>query len=158
MSIPTHLIRRIQNGQQLPYDRKEPPMRFMVMVKATADSEAGVMPSEEMLASMGRFNEELVKAGVLLDGAGLQPSSKGARIRFSGGKTTVMIESVAGMISAPPIPMSARVAMSASGLEASAASPDPRPKITRPENSARRRPKRSPRAPIVSSNPAKTSR
>ncbi len=65
-------------------------MRFMVIVKATKDSEAGVMPSEEMLAAMAKFNEELVKAGVMLDGAGLQPSSKGARIRFSGGKRTVI--------------------------------------------------------------------
>ena len=59
-------------------------MRFMVMVKATADSEAGVMPSQEMLAAMGRFNEELVKAGVMQSGEGLKPSSKGARVRFSG--------------------------------------------------------------------------
>lgn len=65
-------------------------MRFMVIVKATKDSEAGVMPSEEMLTAMAKFNEELVKAGVMLDGAGLQPSSKGARIRFSGGKRTVI--------------------------------------------------------------------
>ena len=57
-------------------------MRFMVMVKATKDSEAGVMPSEEMLGAMGKFNEELVKAGVMLDGNGLQPSSKGARIQL----------------------------------------------------------------------------
>ena len=59
-------------------------MRFMVMVKATRDSEAGVMPSEQLLAEMGRFNEELVKAGVMQAGEGLQPSSKGARVRFSG--------------------------------------------------------------------------
>jgi hypothetical protein len=59
-------------------------MRFMVLVKATRDSEAGVMPSEQMLAEMGRFNEELVKAGVMLAGEGLHPSSKGARVRFSG--------------------------------------------------------------------------
>ena len=65
-------------------------MRFMVIVKATKDSEAGKMPSEEMLGAMAKFNEELVKAGVMLDGAGLQPSSKGARIRFSGGKRTVI--------------------------------------------------------------------
>ena len=57
-------------------------MRFMVMVKATKDSEAGVMPSEKLLSDMAKFNEELVKAGVMLDGNGLQPSSKGARIRF----------------------------------------------------------------------------
>lgn len=59
-------------------------MRFMVMVKATPDSEAGVMPKEEMFAEMGRFNEELVKADVMLAGEGLHPSSKGARVRFSG--------------------------------------------------------------------------
>jgi hypothetical protein len=65
-------------------------MRFMVMVKATKDSEAGVMPSEELLAAMARYNEELVKAGVMLDGNGLQPSSKGARVRFAGDKRTVI--------------------------------------------------------------------
>ena len=59
-------------------------MRFMMMVKATKDSEAGVMPSEELLAEMGKFNEELVKAGIMLAGEGLQPSSKGARVRFAG--------------------------------------------------------------------------
>jgi hypothetical protein len=66
-------------------------MRFMVMVKATQESEAGVFPenSKEIFAAMGRYNEELVKAGVMLAGEGLQPSSKGARVRFSGGKTTV---------------------------------------------------------------------
>ena len=65
-------------------------MRFMVMVKATKDSEAGVMPSEELLSAMAKFNEEMVKAGVMLDGNGLQPSSKGARVRFSGTKRTVI--------------------------------------------------------------------
>lgn len=65
-------------------------MRFMVIVKATKDSEAGVLPSEKLLAEMGNFNEELVKAGVLLAGEGLQPSSKGARVRFSEQKRTVM--------------------------------------------------------------------
>ena len=65
-------------------------MRFMVMVKATKNSEAGAMPSETLLADMGRFNEELVKAGVMLAGEGLQPSSRGARVRFSGGKRTVI--------------------------------------------------------------------
>lgn len=59
-------------------------MRFMVLVKATRDSEAGVLPSEQLLAEMGRFNEELVKAGIMQAGEGLQPSSKGARVRFSG--------------------------------------------------------------------------
>jgi hypothetical protein len=65
-------------------------MRFMMMVKATADSEAGVMPKEELLVAMGKFNEEMVNAGILLDGAGLQPSSKGARVRFSGDTRTVI--------------------------------------------------------------------
>src|SRR3954467_15152924 len=64
-------------------------MRFMVLVKANKDSEAGVMPSREILAAMGKFNEELVKAGVMLAGEGLHPSSKGARVKFSGGKRTV---------------------------------------------------------------------
>jgi hypothetical protein len=59
-------------------------MRFMILVKATRDSEAGVLPTAEMFAEMGRFNEELVKAGVMLAGEGLHPSAKGARVRFSG--------------------------------------------------------------------------
>src|SRR5512144_483044 len=65
-------------------------MRFMMIVKASKDSEAGKMPSEELLAAMGKYNEELMNAGVLLDLSGLQPSSKGARIKFSGGKRTVV--------------------------------------------------------------------
>lgn len=65
-------------------------MRFMVMVKATRDSEAGVLPSQQLLTEMGKYNEELVKAGVMLAGEGLQPSSKGARVRFSGSKRTVI--------------------------------------------------------------------
>ena len=65
-------------------------MRFMVMVKADKNSEAGVMPSTELLAEMGKFNEELVKAGVLLAGEGLHPSSKGVRVKFSGSKRTVI--------------------------------------------------------------------
>ncbi len=65
-------------------------MRFMVMVKANKDTEAGVLPSTEMLAAMGKYNEELVKAGVMLAGEGLQPTSKGARVRFSGSKRTVI--------------------------------------------------------------------
>ena len=64
-------------------------MRFMVIVKASEDYEAGIMPSEELLAAMGKYNEELAKAGVLIDGMGLQPTSKGARVRFSGGEITV---------------------------------------------------------------------
>ncbi len=65
-------------------------MRFMVMIKSNADTEAGVMPSEEMLAAMGRYNDELVKAGVMLAGDGLHPSSKGARVRFDGENRTVV--------------------------------------------------------------------
>ena len=65
-------------------------MRFMVIVKATKESEAGVMPNTELLAAMGKFNEELVKAGIMLAGEGLQPSSKGARVQFSGPKRTVI--------------------------------------------------------------------
>jgi hypothetical protein len=65
-------------------------MRFMVMVKATKDSEAGIMPSEQLLADMGKYNEELVKAGIMLAGEGLHPSSKGARVRFSGKQRTVL--------------------------------------------------------------------
>jgi len=65
-------------------------MRVMVIVKANKDSEAGVMPSEKLLADMGKFNEELVKAGVMLAGDGLHPSSKGKRVHFAGGKKTVL--------------------------------------------------------------------
>ena len=64
-------------------------MRFMVIVKATADSEAGVMPSEELLAAMGRYNEELAEAGVMLAGEGLHPSAKGVRVKFSGDQRSV---------------------------------------------------------------------
>ncbi len=65
-------------------------MRVMILIKATRDTEAGVLPDENMLAEMMRFNEELVKAGVMLDGEGLHPSSKGARVRFSGRERTVL--------------------------------------------------------------------
>jgi hypothetical protein len=65
-------------------------MRCMIIVKATKDSEAGALPDEKLLTEMGKFNEELVKAGVMLSGEGLQPSSKGARVRFSGSKRTVI--------------------------------------------------------------------
>lgn len=65
-------------------------MRFMIIVKATKDSEAGVMPEEQLIAAMTTFHEELVKAGVLLDASGLQPSSKGWRIKYSGGKRSVI--------------------------------------------------------------------
>ena len=65
-------------------------MRFMVLVKADRNSEAGVMPSAELLTEMGKYNEQLIKAGVMLAGEGLHPSSKGARVRFSGSKRTVI--------------------------------------------------------------------
>ncbi len=65
-------------------------MRFMVMVPANVESEAGVLPDDKMFAEMGKFNEAMVKAGVMLAGEGLQPSSKGARLKFAGGKTTVI--------------------------------------------------------------------
>jgi len=65
-------------------------MRVMVIVKATKDSEAGVMPSKELITAMGKYNEELVKAGIMLAGDGLRPSSKGKRVRFSGSKRTVV--------------------------------------------------------------------
>ena len=65
-------------------------MRFMVMVKATEESEAGVLPDEKLLTEMGRYNEQLAKAGVMLAGEGLHPSSKGARVTFSGDKRTVL--------------------------------------------------------------------
>jgi hypothetical protein len=65
-------------------------MRFMIIVKASKDSEAGVMPSERLLTEMGKYNEELVKAGVMLAGEGLHPSAKGARVRFSGATRTVI--------------------------------------------------------------------
>ncbi|TLY22380.1 MAG: YciI family protein [Nitrospirae bacterium] len=65
-------------------------MRFMILVKADKNSEAGVLPDEKLLTEMGKFNEELVKAGVMLAGEGLQPSSNGARVKFSGSKRTVI--------------------------------------------------------------------
>jgi len=64
-------------------------VRFMMILKATAGSESGALPGEELLTEMGKYNEELIRSGVLIDGAGLQPSSKGARVRFSGTKRTV---------------------------------------------------------------------
>ena len=65
-------------------------MRFMLLIKANSDSEAGILPSAELLTAMGKFNEELVRAGVMLAGEGLHPSSKGARVRFSGAQRTVI--------------------------------------------------------------------
>ena len=73
-----------------PYLRGMRAMRFMILVKATKDSEAGKMPDETMLAEMGKFNEELVKAGVMLAGEGLHPSSRGKRVRFSGSQRAVI--------------------------------------------------------------------
>ncbi|CAL9338187.1 hypothetical protein SUDANB95_00210 [Actinosynnema sp. ALI-1.44] len=72
------------------HSERDKKMRFMVIVKATADSEAGVMPSEEMISEMTAFNEELVKSGVMLAGEGLHPSSKGARVYFDGDRRTVV--------------------------------------------------------------------
>jgi hypothetical protein len=71
-------------------NERDTTMRFMMAIKANKETEAGVMPEEKTLAAMARYNEELVKAGVMLDGMGLQPSSKGAKVRFSGGKPTVI--------------------------------------------------------------------
>jgi hypothetical protein len=73
-----------------PDTHQETNMRFMIILKATRSTEAGVMPSTELLEAMGRFNEELVEAGVMLAGEGLQPSSKGARVRFAGDKRIVV--------------------------------------------------------------------
>jgi hypothetical protein len=78
------------NTGSLPYRSEEYDMRVMVLVKANPDSEAGVMPSEQMLTEMGRFNEELVKAGVMLAGDGLHPTSKGVRVKFSGNDRKVI--------------------------------------------------------------------
>jgi hypothetical protein len=85
VSIRLGAIRRHHEGQQ-----KESAMRVMVIVKANKDSEAGILPSAELMTAMGKYNEELIKAGVMLAGEGLQPSSKGARVRFSGAKRTVI--------------------------------------------------------------------
>src|SRR6185503_7595322 len=82
LSISPPLVRRLSRGEK--------PMRFIVMVKATKDSEAGVMPSTKLLEDMGKFNEELVKAGIMLAGEGLHPSSKGVRVKFDGDKRTVV--------------------------------------------------------------------
>src|SRR5262245_10350709 len=96
MSIPAGAIRRDGRAKDSgPSDarlvkRKETTMRFMILVKATKDSEAGVRPTEELFAAMADYHEQLVKAGVLLDASGLQPSSKGWRIKYSGGKRTVI--------------------------------------------------------------------
>jgi hypothetical protein len=83
MSISANLVRQ-------PGRRETTTMRFMVIVKASKESEAGAMPSHEILAAMGKYNEELVKAGVMLAGEGLHPTSKGKRVRFSGTQRTVI--------------------------------------------------------------------
>src|SRR5262249_30208047 len=100
LSICPSLVRRDGRGQVRPVETVRGPspepekgdttMRFMVIVKASKESEAGVLPSRELLAEMGKFNEELVKAGVMLAGEGLHASSKGARVRFEGKKRTVI--------------------------------------------------------------------
>jgi hypothetical protein len=77
-------------GAANPNNTPKQNMRFMVLVKGTKSSEAGDLPSEKLLAEMGKYNEELVKAGVMLAGEGLHPSSKGARVRFEGEKRTVI--------------------------------------------------------------------
>src|SRR5215467_6475759 len=81
----------MQRQQKQPNSRRgRKRMRFMMIVKANKDSEAGKMPDEKLLSAMGKYNEELMKAGVLVDLSGLQPSSKGARVKFSGGQRTVI--------------------------------------------------------------------
>jgi hypothetical protein len=94
-SISALLVRlgdrkKVGSRKQQNTKRGEAKMRFMMIVKASKESEAGQMPSEEMLNTMGKYNEELVKAGVWVDGTGLQPSSKGARLKYSAGKRTVI--------------------------------------------------------------------
>src|SRR4051794_17582474 len=91
MSISPRLVRRMskEDGAALWIEGGKP-MRVMVLVKATKESEAGVMPSTELLAAMGKFNEELVKAGIMLAGEGLKPSSQGKRVAFDGPSRTVI--------------------------------------------------------------------
>lgn len=90
MSISAQLVRRLGEGRSdLDLKESETAMRFLVMVKGNKEYEAGAMPSQQELTEMGKFNDELVKAGVMLAGEGLQPSSKGARISYSGSKRTV---------------------------------------------------------------------
>ena len=91
MSISPGLIRRMNKGDGAAvWIEGGKPMRVMVLVKATKDSEAGVMPSTELLAAMGRYNEDLVKAGIMLAGEGLKPSSQGKRVAFDGPSRTVI--------------------------------------------------------------------
>jgi hypothetical protein len=91
MSISPRLVRRISKADGAAvWIEGGKPMRVMVLVKATKDSEAGVMPSTELLAAMGQYNEELVKAGIMLAGEGLHPSAKGKRVAFDGPSRTVI--------------------------------------------------------------------
>src|ERR1700733_10911207 len=90
MSIRRRVACRQSRGKGPRPSKGDTTMRFMVIVKATKKSESGALPDEKMLAAMGKFNEELAKAGVLLDLSGLKASSKGARVRFSGSKRTVI--------------------------------------------------------------------
>jgi hypothetical protein len=86
----SHPVGTIGEIESEPESRRETAMRFMIIVKATKDSEAGVMPGEQLMATIATYHEELAKAGALLDASGLQPSSKGFRIRYSGDKRTVI--------------------------------------------------------------------
>ena len=89
MSISPSLVRRLFEASKRNLNESETTMRFLVMVKGNKDYEAGAMPSQQELTDMGKFNDELVKAGIMLAGEGLQPSSKGTRISYSGTKRTV---------------------------------------------------------------------
>src|SRR5260370_24440931 len=89
MSICQARVRRSDRDEN-PDSMEDTTMRFMILIKASKDSEAGVLPSEQLLTEMGQFNEELVKAGVMLAGEGPQPSSKGAPVKFSRRKRTVV--------------------------------------------------------------------
>jgi hypothetical protein len=90
LSISSFLDRLAGGKKQFHLTKKETKMRFMVIVKATKSSEAGALPSEELLSEMGKFNQDLIKAGLMLAGEGLQASSKGARVKFVGEKRTVI--------------------------------------------------------------------
>ena len=89
MSISRNLVRRLYEAAKRNLNESETAMRFLVMVKGNKEYEAGAMPKREELLEMGKFNDELVKAGIMLAGEGLQPSSKGARISYTGTKRTV---------------------------------------------------------------------
>jgi hypothetical protein len=90
LSIPVALVRQQWETNTNHNDKKETEMKVMVMVKASPESEAGEMPSQQLLTDMGKFNEQLVNAGIMLAGEGLHPSSKGARVRFSGKNRSVI--------------------------------------------------------------------